>query len=168
MINIATVVSVASIYMKLDSPLSPFPAPRSKDRKSKVLVYKGSTPLGALAVKYIMDLGHKVVTTSSPSSSDWVSRQGTKFIIDHTKLSAEVLGELRANGPLGEGVVDATGIPPVTALLLYSQIWKAEGTTLLTVFPLLNSPPLPPNTKRVFSSYYHAFTEENKELGKWV
>jgi hypothetical protein len=60
MINIVTVVSVASIYLKLGSPLlSPFPAPRSTDRKSKVLVYEGSSPLGALAVNCIVGLGHK-------------------------------------------------------------------------------------------------------------
>jgi hypothetical protein len=37
---------------------------------------------------------------------------------------------------------------------------------IFTVFPLLpNSPPLPPNIERAFTSYYNSFTEEeNKEL----
>jgi NADPH:quinone reductase-like Zn-dependent oxidoreductase len=156
MIDIATVVSVASIYMKLNSPLlSPFPGPRSKDRKRKVLVYGGSSPLGAQAVKYIVKyivgLGHKVVTTPSPSSSDWASRHSAKVIIDHTKLSAEVLGELRANGPFDGREFDAIGTPPVTALLT-PLLADLEGRgNYFTVFPLLpNNSPLQPILRGCF------------------
>jgi len=83
-------------------------------------------------VKYIVDLGHKVITTSCPSSFDWVSRHGAKAITDHTKFSAEVLGELRVNGPFVGGVFDAIGTLPVTALLTSLLAdFEAEGSTLL-------------------------------------
>ena len=171
MINIATVVSVATLHMKLGSPLdSPFPAAGSKEKKSKVLVYGGSSPLGALAVKYIVDLGHEVVTTSSPGAFDWVSGHGAKVVLDHTKAPGEVLSELKANSPFSGGIFDAIGTPPVTALLSSLLTDLEGGGKYFTVFPLLpNNPPLQPNIERIFTSYYHAFTEEdNKELRNWT
>lgn len=155
--------------MDLGSPLalSTFPAPGFIDGKGKVLVYGGSSPLGALAVKYIVDLGYEVITTSSPASFRWVSSHGARVIIDHTKPPGEVLRELKANGPFKAGVFDAIGTPPVGALL---SSLLGEGGKYFTVLPLLpNSPPFPTNVERVFASYSHAFTDErNEELRKWL
>ena len=56
------------------------------------------------------------------------------------------------------------------AILLTPLLADLEGKgKYFTVFPLLpNTPMLPRNIERVFTSYYHAFTEENKELGSWT
>jgi NADPH:quinone reductase-like Zn-dependent oxidoreductase len=117
-----------------------------------------------------VDLGHEVVTTSSPASLDWVSGHGAKVVVDHTKPAGEVIRELKANGPFTGGVFDVVDTPPVTALLTSLLADLEGGGKYFTVFPLLpNSPPLPPNIKRVFTSYYHAFTKDkNKELGNWT
>ena len=118
MINIATAVAGATVFMGLGLPFEQkFPAKEKKEVLGKVLVYGGSSPLGALEVKYVADLGYEVVTTSSNGSREWVERHGPTTVIDHARPSDVVLEELQVNGPYTAGIFDAIGTPPVNTML---------------------------------------------------
>lgn len=163
-INLAAVVSALSIHMNLTRPsLSGVSAPPTR---GKLLVYGGSSSCGGLAIKYAVDAGYTVITTSSPQNYAFVSTLGAATIIDHTQPANKILAELREHEPY-DAIFDSIGLTPVTNIL--GELLTPKGGAYNTLIPLNgDEKPLPANVERKFAPYSWALEEEaNAGIARW-
>lgn len=167
--NVRTAAAALSVYLGLEKPVLDAAAPPA--RNEKVLIYGGSSSLGALAVKYAVDAGYAVTTTSSAANRALVEGLGPKHVLDHT-VGAEALGKgLVALGPF-DAVFDTIGRPPVTAVLgpvLAAGLKNGGAGSWYTVLPSMGPESLPEGVERRFQSFSSVLGEEgNQELRRWL
>ncbi|KAG8528458.1 putative secondary metabolism biosynthetic enzyme [Bacidia gigantensis] len=162
-LNLAAAVAAMTIHLRLDRPPLKGQAPW---KGKKVLVYGGSSSCGGYAVRYAVDAGYDVVTTSSPKNRGFVQTLGPIAVLNHTESSDTIVSALEANGPY-DAIFDSIGLPSVTNVFLdYFGDKGGEYVTLLP--PLGGEKPIPSNVNRRFGSYIQALVEEaNEELGQW-
>ncbi|OCL06681.1 GroES-like protein [Glonium stellatum] len=144
--NVRTAAAALSVYLGLEKPVLDAAAPPA--RNEKVLIYGGSSSLGALAVKYAVDAGYAVTTTSSAANRALVEGLGPKHVLDHT-VGAEALGK----GLVALGPFDANG----------------GAGSWYTVLPSMGPESLPEGVERRFQSFSSVLGEEgNQELRRWL
>lgn len=150
--------------MKLARPSLSDVSPPSK--RGKLLVYGGSSSCGGLAIKYAVDAGYTVITTSSPHNHAFVSTLGAATIIDHTQPADRILAELREHEPY-DAIFDSIGLTPVTDIL--GEFLTPKGGAYNTLIPTNgDEKPLPDNVERKFAPYSWALEEEaNAEIARW-
>lgn len=168
MANLATVVSALSICMGLDfPPISGDGKARPKSKGQRILVYGGSSSVGALAVRYAKEAGYEVVTTSSLANWEMVKSRGPDYIIDHTMSKERILEELKLKGPY-DGVFDAIGSAEVTTLL-GEYLGETGGGVFFSTSPTSADSELPGNVKKRFESYSDVLVsrEENRDARNW-
>ncbi|KAF1960690.1 GroES-like protein [Byssothecium circinans] len=167
-LNTGAMVSALSIYLGLDRPaLTGTPKAENKDKK--ILIYGGSSSCGGLGVKYLVEAGYTVVTTSSPHNRAFVESLGPAHIIDHHASEPDVVAALKAQGPYDK-IFDTIGTPPVTSILIsYLESLNAPVTYHTLIPPLPGTREIPERINRVFAPYGFAFAEEkHRELAQWM
>ncbi|KAG4429434.1 hypothetical protein IFR05_015086 [Cadophora sp. M221] len=162
--NLPTVIGLFTARAGLDRP--------SVDGKAdstgkKVLIYGGSSSVGALAVQYVAQAGYTVVTTSSPKNNGFVSTLGAAKVIDHTQNKDEVIKDIVAEGPY-DLVVDTISTPDTIAVTGPVVVAQGGGQ-LYTLQPAFGPETLPEGVTRAFESWSLApFEEKNMELAEWA
>ena len=151
--------------MKVEHPYDSPMSRRIASKRKKILIYGGSSSVGALAVKSASDVGYNVIATSSPSNRDFVSKHGAAHVIDHTLPFDQVLLSLIFRGPY-DAVFDAIGTSAATELL--GALQAENGGVCHTTLPVVGREKLPANVERRFASYPDALEKEhNADIRTW-
>ena len=130
----------------------------------RVLIYGGSSCVGALATRYATDAGYEVVTTSSLWNEGFLSALGAKAVVDHTQNPVSVVAALKSHGPY-EATLDCISTPPVNAII--AQVLGESGGTYFAMVPQMKDFKMPKNVRRVFASLFSVLEDENRDLGEY-
>ncbi|KAH8703570.1 chaperonin 10-like protein [Talaromyces proteolyticus] len=164
MMNLTCVVGLFTGRLGLDKPSLNGSAPA---KAQKILIFGGSSSFGSLSVQYLSQAGYKVITTSSPKNSNFVSNLGATVVIDHTLEQDKIIEAIAVEGPY-DLVVDAISLPDtiaVTARVLVAQ----GGEKLYATQPAFGPEMLPNGISRVFEPWSDPlYEEENRGLLEWV
>jgi len=163
--NLATSVSALSIFAKLDRPSA---QPNAGNRDKKVLVYGGSSSVGAFAIQYAAQAGYTVITTSSPRNHSFVSTLGAAEIVDHTKPTHTLVAELKKRIPY-HTVFDTISEPSGATMSLLGKVLEAQGGGKIWITsPAMGPLELPKRVETEMHSYpYDMETPETDEMRKW-
>jgi NADPH:quinone reductase-like Zn-dependent oxidoreductase len=86
------------------------PAPDPVDRHETVLVWGGSTSVGANAIQLARNAGYRVVATASPRNFDWVRSLGADAVVDYRSPTAvDDLVAAIGDSPLAGGLAIGSG-----------------------------------------------------------
>jgi NADPH:quinone reductase-like Zn-dependent oxidoreductase len=167
-LNFMAMASALSIFLGLDRPSLSRTAP-AENKNKKVLIYGGSSSSGGLGVKYAVEAGYTVVTTSSPRNRSFVESLGPAHVIDHTAPLEEVVAALTAQGPYDK-IFDTIGTPPATAVVVsYLESLGQPATYHTLIPPLPGTREIPESIKRVFAPYSFSLEEEkHQQLKRWI
>jgi len=163
--NLATSVSALSIFAKLDRP-SDQPSTANKDKN--ILVYGGSSSVGAFAIQYAAQAGYTVITTSSPRNLSFVSSLGAADIVDHTQPADALVAQLKKRGPY-HTVFDTISEPSGATMALLAKVLEAQGGGMIWITsPAMGPLELPAGVETEMHSYpYDMETPETDEMRKW-
>ncbi|KAF2637606.1 GroES-like protein [Massarina eburnea CBS 473.64] len=167
-LNTSAMVSALTIYLGLDRPVLSG-SPTSENKNKKMLIYGGSSSCGGLGIKYAVEAGYTVITTSSAHNRSFVESLGPAHIIDHRLPESEVVAQLTEQGPY-DAIFDTIGTPPATSVLFsYLESLDKPVTYHSLIPPLPGTREAPESIKRVFAPYNFAFAEEkHRGLAKWL
>ncbi|KAH7314276.1 chaperonin 10-like protein [Rhexocercosporidium sp. MPI-PUGE-AT-0058] len=162
--NLPTIVGLFTGRAGLDRPSLDG---KSNPKGKKVLIYGGSSSVGALGVQYVAQAGYTVVTTTSPRNNAFVSKLGAVKIIDHTQNNDSVIKALVGEGPY-DLIVDTISTPDTLAIT-GSVVAAQGGGKLYALQPASGPETLPEGVSRVFESWSTTLLEEeNKGLLEWA
>ncbi|KAJ7203080.1 GroES-like protein [Mycena pura] len=84
-IPLAFSTAVGAVFRDLIVPIPPAGSslPLPPNREVPVLVWGGSSSVGAYAIQVLHLTGYKVVTTASPSNSEYVKSLGADIVVDY-------------------------------------------------------------------------------------
>ena len=140
---------------------------RAVVRNKKILIYGGSSSVGSLSVQYVSQAGYTVVTTSSPSNHEVVSKLGAAKIIDHTQAKEILIKALIDEGPF-DLVVDTIATAPSTAIS-GAVVAAQGGGKLYATLPPFGPETLPANVTRVYQPWSTPLFEPgNEALPGWA
>ncbi|KAH7118713.1 chaperonin 10-like protein [Dendryphion nanum] len=146
-LNFKTAASVLTGTAGLDRPS----VDEVPSKGKKVLVYGGTSSLGALAIQYATQAGYSVVSTTSPKHNSFVSTLGATKLVDHIQSADAIRKALIAEGPY-EVIFDTISLPPTVAIL--ADVVKSQGGgTFYTTQPPFGPESLPEGVKRVFAPF---------------
>jgi NADPH:quinone reductase-like Zn-dependent oxidoreductase len=161
-VNMATAVGALTVRGGLGrASFSPVPA-----KGKKVLIYGGSSSVGALAIQYAASAGYTVISTSSPRNHAFVSTLGAAKIVDHTLSHEEIVTSLKAEGPY-ELAFDAISLAPTIPVV--AEVVAAQGGgKIYVVLPPMDPASLPKTVEPIMDSYAAVLEKPgNEELRKW-
>ncbi len=126
-----------------------------------ILVWGGSSSVGAYAIQYAKLLGYTVLTTASPHNFEYVKSLGADQVFDHR--DANVVENIRnaTNGKL-KLVYDAISANGTTTTA--SQTLSSEGGKVLVVLNVNEKFPENVSIIRTFAADTH--TDKARDLGK--
>lgn len=87
----------------------PFPSTTKQNNNKTVLIWGGSSSVGATAIQLATASGLRVITTASPSNFEFVRSLGAAAVVDYTSASAvgEIVSEIKKGDSEFAGVYDA-------------------------------------------------------------
>ena len=150
---LAISTAAAGLFQKTHLAL-PYPAKDAKKTGKTILVWGGSSSVGATAIQLAVAAGVEVATTASARNHEFVKNLGAMHVFDHTKSSVvdDIVSKLKSSdfvgtydaigteetykssaevtGKLGGSMVVGTLPPPSSGL---SDGVKAQGLYALTI-----------------------------------
>lgn len=162
--NLGSVIGLFSGNARFDKPsLNGFASAKHK----KVLIYGGSSSFGSLSVQYVSQAGYSVVTTSSPTHKEFVSKLGAVKVVDHTQEQGALVESLVSEGPYNL-IVDCISLPNTIAITA-SVVAAQGGEKLYAVLPAFGPETLPQGVTRIFASWSAVLSEEkNADILAWA
>ncbi|PSN71803.1 GroES-like protein [Corynespora cassiicola Philippines] len=145
-------------------PPTPLPAPESG---KKILIWGGSSAMGALSISYAKLAGYTVISTSSPRNFALLRGLGADHVFDHSAPdTVERIGEL---GPV-DYFLDTVSLPESVGRVVQLVPRPREGRTkVMVLLPLamLQGVEVPDYVELVF---YHLSWQapENREWAEWL
>lgn len=106
---LAISTAAAGLFQKSHLAL-PYPARGAEETGKTILVWGGSSSVGATAIQLAIAAGVEVATTASSKNHDFVKDLGATYIFDHTKSSVvdDIISKLK--GRNFAGTYDAIGL----------------------------------------------------------
>jgi NADPH:quinone reductase-like Zn-dependent oxidoreductase len=105
---LAISTAAAGLFQKTHLAL-PYPAKEAKKTGKTILVWGGSSSVGATAIQLAVAAGVEVATTASAKNHDFVKSLGATHVFDHTKSSVvdDIVSKLKSSEFVG--TYDAIG-----------------------------------------------------------
>ncbi|KAH9209773.1 alcohol dehydrogenase GroES-like domain-containing protein [Leptodontidium sp. 2 PMI_412] len=162
--NLPTIVGLFTGRAGLDRPSV---EGKTDSKGKRVLIYGGSSSVGALGVQYVAQAGYTVVTTASPRNNAFVSKLGAAKVIDHTQDKDAVIKAIVAEGPF-DLIVDTISTNETVAIT--GPVVAAQGGgKLYALQPAFGPDTVPEGVTRAFESWSLApFEEKNRGLVEWA
>lgn len=128
-----SISTAAACLFKKETLAIPLPSTSAKDSGKSVLVWGGSSSVGASAIQLAVGAGLKVVAVAGKHNLDKVKELGASEVFDHSSstVAEDVIKALE--GTQYMGVCDCIGTPP--AAEAWSPIYKKLGGRYGTVMP---------------------------------
>lgn len=138
-IPLAFATAVGGVFGDLEVPIPAAGAklPLELNGLPPVLVWGGSSSVGAYAIQLAKLSGYKVVATASPSNFDYVKSLGADVVVDYHDAEKAVEEIVKATGGKLSLVVDAVSEHGSTALAVRSI--GPSGGIISTVLPVDDS-----------------------------
>lgn len=147
-------------------PASPLPA---NEQGKKILIWGGSSAMGALSISYAKQAGYTVVSTCSPQNFNLVKSVGADYVFDHS--SAGVVEDIRSLFPIHYWF-DTIGLPSTMSTIVKILAPEGKPVTKANILTLL--PPAMPGMPQLpegITAQMHRFSThapENAEWQKWL
>jgi NADPH:quinone reductase-like Zn-dependent oxidoreductase len=165
-----SVTPPAAIFGKsglaLDRPTNPQnPTPNGK----KVLIWGGSSSMGALSISYAKQAGYTVISTSSPRNFSFLKTQGADYVFDHS--DEHTIARIQELFPIDhwfDTISILTSISTIVKTLTPhgKDLVKADILTLLPP----NMPGMPKLPEGITSHglMFRHRAEENEDYVQWM
>jgi NADPH:quinone reductase-like Zn-dependent oxidoreductase len=144
------------------------PLPVSEQGK-KILIWGGSSAMGALSISYAKAAGYKVISTSSPHNFDLLKSLGADHIFDHSDPAT--IGAIRDLFPI-DYWFDTISLPSTLTTIFKTLAPEGEPVTkaniLLLLPPSMPGMPMPPEGVTVQMHRFSTHAPENKEWAEWL
>lgn len=143
-------------------PAAPLPA---SEEGKKILIWGGSSAMGALSISYTKQAGYTVITTCSPHNFDLVRSLGADYVFDHSDPAT--VEKIRDLFPI-DYWFDTVSLPPTLRTIL--KILAPEGEPVTKVDILMLLPPAMPGMPQLpegVTARMHRFSTHSPENAGW-
>lgn len=155
----------------MERPAEPPAKPEAKGQK--ILIWGGSSAMGALSICYAKLAGYEVITTCSPANFELVRDRGADHIFDRN--DPEVAGKIKQLLPIDfwfDTISLAESIKPIVDVATAQHETHGKEIKVLTLLPLTPQfapglPDIPPFVKPQMH-FFRNKAEENQEHVKWL
>jgi NADPH:quinone reductase-like Zn-dependent oxidoreductase len=148
----------------LARPSIPAKELQGSEKGKKIVIWGGSSAMGALAVSYAKLAGYTVISTCGAHNIDFVKGLGADHVFDHS--SEDTVEKIRGLFPV-DYWFDTIALPStITTILKVLEGQKAHILTLLPV-TLPGYPKLPEGVTAQMH-LFSTFAEENREWRDWA
>jgi NADPH:quinone reductase-like Zn-dependent oxidoreductase len=143
-------------------PASPLPA---GEQGKKIVIWGGSSAMGALSISYAKQAGYTVISTSSPHNFDLVKASGADFVFDHSDPST--LEKIRGLFPI-DYWYDTIALKDSVSRIVKILAPEGQPVTKANIMVLLppvmfGSPELPEG----ITVQFHRFSTSALENADW-
>ncbi|KAJ7066266.1 GroES-like protein [Mycena amicta] len=131
--------AVGAVFADLKVPIPPAGTslPLPPNGEAPVLVWGGSSSVGAFAIQVLHLTGYKVVTTASPANTEYVKSLGADVVVDYHDQDKAVEEIKKATGGKLSLVVDAVSENHSTELAV--KAFGPDGGIISVVLPVDDS-----------------------------
>ncbi|KAF2870630.1 chaperonin 10-like protein [Massariosphaeria phaeospora] len=147
-------------------PASPLPA---SEQGKKILIWGGSSAMGALSISYAKQAGYTVISTSSPQNLSLLRSLGADHVFDHSDPST--VDSIRALFPI-DYWFDCISLPATVSTIF--KILAPEGSPvtkaniLMLLPPSMPGMPQPPEGVTLQFHRFSTHAPENADWAKWL
>lgn len=155
----------------MDRPVEPPAKAEQKDKK--ILIWGGSSAMGALSICYAKLAGYEVITTCSATSVDLVRARGADHIFERNDPGiAEKIKQLLPIDFWFDTISLPDSVGPIIKLATAQHERSGEDIKLLTLLPTTSQwspgmPEIPPFLKTQMH-FFRNKAEENKDHMDWL
>ncbi|KAF2264405.1 GroES-like protein [Lojkania enalia] len=143
-------------------PATPLPA---SEQGKKILIWGGSSAMGALAISYAKQAGYTVISTSSPHNFELLKSLGADHIFYHSDPAT--VGQIRNLFPI-DYWFDTISLP--ASLTTIFKILSPDGEAITKAHILVLLPPSMPGMPQPpegITLQFHRFSTQAPENAEW-
>lgn len=163
----------AALFKVLGLDRPPVPPAKPETKGQKILIWGGSSAMGALSICYAKLAGYEVVTTCSPHNFDLVKDLGADHVFDRN--DPDVASKVIEFLPIAfwhDTISLPESIKPITQIAAVQHEQTREDIKLLTLLPVTaqfspGMPELPPFLKAQMH-FFKNKAPENQEHVEWL
>ena len=163
---------LGALFKVLDLERPPVPPTKPDPKGQKILIWGGSSAMGALSICYAKLAGYEVVTTCSPHNFDLVREQGADHVFDRN--DPEVVSKIKELLPVTfwhDTISLPESIAPLIQIAMAQHERTGEDIKLLTLLPITSqfSPGMPelPSFLKAQMHFFRNKAPENKDHVEW-
>ena len=115
----------------------PFPTLEKKDSGKTIIVWGGSSSVGALAIQLAVAAGAKVIATASKRNFDFCKSAGAIEVLDYSSSSIvdDLIAAVKNAGGEFAGVYDSIALPDQSLNTIFKALEKLGGGNVAVVLP---------------------------------